>query len=461
MIAAFLSTLLALPALAGKPNVILIDICSIRADHMGAYGYSKPTTPEMDGLAKKSAVFDNAIAQSSWCLPNYGTLFTGQRPENHGLYVNSVQGVPDSEITLAEKLRSGGYRTAAFSGGVYMIPEWGLNRGFDTYVNIFSTAPGRIPAPVENNLPAVTDWLGQHKSSGPFFLYVAVDDLHTPYHSPDSSRFDPGYEGIAEDTDTFGVPFARAYSGEPGGYTPELAKKAAEFKKDPKHLRHYAARYDAALAEADSKVGELLRRLNELKLADDTIVIVTGDHGELLGDKGLLGHTQSLYQGVLRVPLFVRDPKRPGLAGKRFSQKIERVDLMPTILDMAGVRYDELGLQGRSLVPLLKDPKAAWRDFAFAASRRNLAVPGPAFIDERAVFWENWKLIHYLYKDRFELYDLAADPGETKDLASERPEIVSKLSFELLKQTERQRPHQAGPPERETKPSLEPSKPKN
>lgn len=446
-----------------KPNVVVVDICSARADHFGAYGYSRPTTPEMDALAKKGAVFDNAISQGSWCLPNYATLFTGQRPENHGLYMNVVQGIPDFETTLAERLRQGGYRTAAFSGGVYMIPDWGLARGFDTYVNLFSTSnPSRIPAPVEDNLPGAFDWLAQQKSTAPFFLYVAVDDLHAPYHSDDPARFDPGYEGIANDTDTFGVPFARAYNGELSGYPESLKAKAERFKKDPRNLAHYVARYDAALAQADERVGRLIRKLKALGLSDDTVLIVTADHGEMLGDKGLLGHTEGLYQGELKVPLILRDPARPRLAGKRFKQAIERVDLMPTILDMAGLDYSDLGLQGRSLVPLLDKPSAPWREYAFAASRRNLAAPGPAYIDERAALWGKWKLLHYLYKDRFELYDLEADPAETKDLASERPEIASRLSFELLKQVEVDRPHAPGPPERQRPRSeLSPSAPRN
>ncbi len=450
VLAAAVLALAAAGANAARPNFVFVDICSVRADHMGMYGYSRPTTPAMDKLARQSVVFDNAVAQSSWCLPNYASLFTGQRPEVHGLYTNEPRGLADFETTLAERLKDGGYQTAAFSGGVYMIPEWGLNRGFDTYVNLFSTSvAGRIPAPVEDNLDGVYSWLSSTgtKKGEPFFLYIAVDDLHAPYHASDPDMFDRGYEGPAHDTDTMSVPFARAYSGEASGYSPAIAAKAAAFKKDPRDIAHYQAHYDAAMRETDGRVGELLAKLKKLKLDKNTVVIVTGDHGEMLGEKGLLGHTQSLYEGVLHVPLIVRDPGYPEAAGTHDKRLIERVDLMPTILDRAGVDYSDLSLQGRSFLPLMKDPDAPWRDVAYASSRRNLASGDGYDIDERVVRDERWKLLWYAYKKGFELYDLKNDPRETKDVAAEHPDVVARLSFRLASEIEAARPHERGKPE--------------
>lgn len=437
---------------AAPPNIVVLDVCSARADHLGAYGYSRPTSPRIDALAKQGAVFENAMAQSSWCLPNYASLFTGQTPEVHGLYVNRVRGIPEFEATLAEKLKDAGYATAAFSGGVYMLPEWGMARGFDTYVTAFSTAdPKRLPAPLEDNLKAVDQWLRGRSDKRPFMLYVAVDDLHAPYYSEDPGRFDPDYKGVAQDTDTASVPFMRAWSGEASGYDAATAKKAAAFKKDPRALPHLVARYDAALAKGDADIGRFLDRLKQLGLDKNTIVILTGDHGDSLGEHGLLGHTQGLYEPTLRVPLIVRDPRRPALAGRRYKQLIERVDLMPTMLDFAGVDYSELQLAGRSFAPLLGDPSAPWRDLAFASSKRNLAELKDLDIDERVVRDARWKLHHYLYKDSYELYDLQNDPGEAKDVAAEHPEVVQRLSFELLRNLERTRPHAPGLPEEQVR----------
>lgn len=453
---------LSAPARASQPpNIVVLDVCSARADHFGAYGYERKTTPRVDELAKQSAVFENAVAQSSWCLPNYASLFTGLEPESHGLYTNKPRGVPEFEATLAEKLKDAGYATAAYSGGVYLIPEWGLDRGFDTYVNSFSTSdPNRLPAGLDVNLEDVSRWLGARDHAKPFMLYVAVDDLHAPYRADDPNLFDPGYQGIADDTDTLSVPFARAYNGEPAGYPKALAEKAALFKKDPRHLKHLAARYDAALRAADGHIGELLDRLKALGLDKDTVIVLTGDHGELLGEHGLLGHTQGLYEPVLHVPLILRDPKHPSTAGKRYGQLIERVDLMPTLLDMAGVDYSKLPLAGKSFEPLLRDPKTPWREYAFAASKRNLAVEDGLELDERVARDGRWKLHHYLYRDAFELYDLKNDPRETRDVARENPAVVDRLAFELLRHVEKTRPHAPGLPEDDALqgPNLEPAK---
>jgi arylsulfatase A-like enzyme len=435
---------------AAAPNIVVVDVCSIRADHMTPYGYSRDTTPRVEALAKSGVVFDHATAVGSWCLPNYATLFTGRYPESHGLYTNAVRGVPEFDATLAEKLREGGYETAAFSGGVYLLPEWGLDRGFDHYVNSFSTEPGRRrPEPLAANLDDVGRWLSNRgPAKKPFFLYVAVDNLHSPFELRSPPADDAGYEGIAEDTRTMGVPFARAYSGEPEGYPPEYKDLADRFKSDPRNLRHYVARYDQALRETDDDIGRFLDRLKKLGVDKNTIIVLTGDHGETLGEHGLLGHTQGLYETNVHVPLIVRLPNRPDLAGKRYSQLVERVDLMPTLLDWAGVDSSALRLPGRSLEPLLRGASIPWRRYAFAGSHRNLpSTESDLLIDERTVRDERWKLHQSLYKDFYELYDLEADPGETRDVARQRPDVVARLAFELQRWVELNRPHAPQAPE--------------
>ena len=437
------------------PNVVVIDICSVRADHIGAYGYGRDTTPRIDGLARGGALFENALAQGSWCLPNYASLFTGQPSEAHGLYTNKPHGIPEYEPTLAETLKKAGYETAAFSGGIYMIPEWGLDRGFDVYVNTFSSAAAhRAQAPLEVNLDKVDDWLTSRgkeeaKKDKPFFLYMAVDNLHAPIQLDGPDRYDPKYEGVASDTRTMGVPFARAYSGEKSGYAPDAAALVKEFKSDPRHLAHYVARYDSAMREMDDQIGLFLDGLKKRGLDKNTIIVLTGDHGESLGEHGLLGHTSGLYEPTLRVPLIVMRPDRPALAGKRFSQLVERVDLMPTILEWGGADASALNLPGRSLEPLLAAPSAPWRRYAFASSRRNLD-DNDGFdlrIDERVVRDGRWKLHSYAYRNFYELYDLSGDPGETRDVAAEHPEVVARLSFELLRWLEENRPRRPSAPE--------------
>lgn len=443
------AALLLAPPIAAAPNMVVIDICSVRADHMGTYGYKRNTTPRMDALARTGAVFENVSAVGSWCLPNYATLFTGRYPESHGLYSNSVRGIPQFHATLAEKLKEAGYETAAFSGGVYLLPEWGMDRGFDHYVNSFSSVSGnRHPAPLAANLDEVGKWLRERNNSkgNPFFLYVAVDNLHAPIELEGPIQYDHGYAGVASDTRTMGVPFARAYSGEPDGYPESIIPLVSDFKSNPSHLNHYIARYDSALRETDSQVGRFLDKLKALGLDKKTIIVLTGDHGETLGEHDLLGHTQGLYETNLKTPLIIRDQSSPAISGKRFKQLVERADIMPTLLDWAGVDASALALPGRSLLPLLHNTTVQWRQYAFASSRRNFPTTEiDPRLDERMVRDERWKLHYYSYKKSYELYDLKNDPGETKDVAAEQPAETSRLSFELMKWLENNRPHQPGP----------------
>jgi len=421
-----------------RVNFVLVDLCSARADHFGIYGYAKPTTPNIDRLANESVVFDGALSQSSWCLPNYATLFTGQRPEAHGLCVNdAARTVPESSELLAETLRSAGYKTAAFSGGVYMLPAWGFARGFDVYVNKFSAAdPARIPAPVDDNLPAVCEWLDNRaKDKAPFFLYVAVDDTHTPYHADNPEMFDADYGGPC-DAETRTVPFARAYSGQAAGYSESVGRKAAEFKKDARRLAHHIAHYDAALHSADERVGRILRRLAEAGLDSSTVVMVTADHGEMLGEKGLLAHTEGLYEPILRVPLVVRDPVLPGRAGARVDVIIERADIMPTVLERAGAATRPPAGAGRSFLGPLRGDAPAWRETGYASSKRNVPGISDRFVDERVLRGPRWKLVWSMAKSGFDLYDLSAGTGEERSVAAENPEIAMDMSFELLKEAE-------------------------
>lgn len=437
---------LARPSAAQAPaplNIVFVDVCSARADHFSLYGYARRTTPRMDALFrdKEAAVFDNALAQSSWCRPNYASLFTGHTPEVHGMYTNVPGPLPWFESPLADRLRKSGYRTAAFSGGVYLLKAFGLSRGFDAYVNIFSTATAsRLPGSADETIGPALSWAAG-SDGRPFFLYLAVDDLHVPYHADPPDRFGPALAS----TTTLSVPFFRAYNGEPSGYTPELAARAADFKKNPENLARLVNRYDAALHHVDGQVGELVRRLKAMGLWSRTVLVINADHGEMLGEHGLLGHTEGLYEPVLHVPLLVHAPQLPAAQGRRFEQLVERVDLMPTLLDFAGAAYDPEEFQGRSLLPLLSDPAAPGRKYAYASSKRDLAAMTDFNIDERVARSERWKLHWSLYKDAFELYDLQADPLETRDLAGQRPDVVSGLSFELDRLIELNRPHAPGP----------------
>lgn len=422
-------------------NVVVLDVCSARADRLGPYGGPPGLTPRLDAFAREAATFENAWAQSSWCLPNYATLMTGHRPEVHGLYANlPFRPLPDWEETLAERLRRDGYRTGGFTAGVYALPAWGLDRGFDTYVNRFSTSAA-LPGRFSEIAPEIEAWVTR-PSSRPFFLYATIDDLHAPYQGDEEED----YDGPSLDTSTMNVGFYRAYNGEPLPEGSPLAAKAAAFRRDPKALEALGRRYDGAVRSVDRSIGRFLDGLKRKGLWERTVVVVTADHGELLGEHGLLGHTEGLYEPILRVPLLVRHPRYPASAGARVKALVERIDLTPTLLASAGASDDGLELQGRSLLPLLADPGTPWRRFSYASSKRNLAQAGDRLIDERAVRDARWKLIWSARAGQWRLFDLERDPAETRDLSRERPDQVARLAFQLQAEAEAARTHAAGRP---------------
>lgn len=449
----FILTLALPPAAAALPpgaprGVIFLDICSARADHMGAYGYKRPTTPSIDAIAGESALFENAVAMSSWCLPNYSSLFTGHTPEVHGQYVSiPYRGMPDFETTLAQKMRAAGYQTAAFSGGIYFMRPWGLDRGFDKYVNVFSTT-NAAPGTFAQTMPGVMEWLDENKDK-PFFLFLAVDDLHVPFQATDPNMFDQGYEGMVNDTDVRGVPFFRDYNSYMRGELPRDATnyaKVARFAADKDSLKHLTAKYDAAFNTADKRVGEFIAYLKKGGIWDNSVFILSADHGEQLGEHALLGHTEGLYEPITHVPLIMHTPGAQAAMGRRLPQLVQRVDMMPTILEMAGIDYSDLQLQGKSLTPLLDNPGLEFRQYAYSSNKRNLPGTKDLLIEERVIRDARWKLHWYSYKDAYELYDLENDPMETRDLAAKEPEVLRRLSFQLLKEVERVRPHAPGLP---------------
>lgn len=424
-------------------NVIVVDICSARADHFGVYGYPGRTTPGIDAMAKEAAVFENAMAQGSWCLSNYASLFTGRKPEVHGLYAMAPRKLPESLPTMAQKMKEAGYATAGYSGGTWLLPVWGLDKGFDHYVNTLSTWAGL--SAFSQRMPDMLEWI-RARDGAPFFLYASIEDLHLPYAVELSliTEVDGGEVVLGAD---FGrAPLLRGGAAkvrelDPPPPNPGLKPTPAD--PDPRLV----AKYDRALARADRQIAAFIRELKARGLWDRTVFILTGDHGESLGEHGLRGHMEGLYEEILHVPLIVHHPGLPQAKGKRFAELIERVDLMPTVLEAAGVSVQGLELSGRSLLPLMRGAPVRWRKYAFAASKRSTGFARDFLLDERVVRTRRWKLHWYAHKGRYELYDLKNDPRELRDLSEKRPDIVGSLSFQLIRHIEAVRPRGQESPE--------------
>lgn len=330
------------PSFSGeRPNIVLISVDSLRADHLGCYGYPRSTSPEIDGLAAEGALFEVATSSSSWTLPAHAALFTGLPDSAHGVDRGSRTLAPERR-TLAEALQAAGYRTAGVWSGPLLDPRFGFGQGFDAYAG-HSTTDEDWDRAVTASHQIVTgpgilekvDTLLAPRTEGPFFLFVHLWDVHYDYipPAPYDSMFDPHYSGEVDGRDL--VDYLKLGLG-------DLSRR---------DLEHLVALYDGEIAWTDQQIGQILRKLEALGVAEDTVVIVTSDHGEELFDHGSFGHKRKLFDESIRIPLVVRYPGRIP-AGKRIGQPVRIVDVAPTIVELAGAEPLP-DVMGRSLVPLV------------------------------------------------------------------------------------------------------------
>ncbi len=337
------------PAAAGVPNILLISIDSLRRDHVSAYGYQRPTTPRIDALAREGVLFDMAIAPTSWTLPSHVSLLTSLPARLHGVR-DIRQRFGRDVVTLAEVLSEAGYATAGFIAGSFLSATHGFSQGFDVYDDYTilerdrGEDGGHITSP--RSIAAVRRWLdgrGRQEERRPFFVFLHMWDVHYEYLPPPpyDKMFDPDYEG---DIGEYGL----------------LRDSRINKNMPARDLEHIEALYDGEIRYTDEHLGQLFDLLRQRGLFDDTITVVTSDHGDEFFEHGGKGHAETLYDEVLRVPLVMRYPK--GIpAGRVVDRQVRLMDVAPTLLEMAGVyRPDNFGYCGdrpracRSLVPWIQ-----------------------------------------------------------------------------------------------------------
>jgi len=396
------------------PNLVVVSIDTLRADHLSLYGHPRNTSPRLERWAAGAAVLKTAVAPSPWTLPSHVSLFSGLDALAHG--VNYPRPAPGELSFLAEILRRRGYATSAITDGGYLHPRFGLAQGFDRYRH---DLPGvGLWQRLETAVDAAVRELGSQPRDRPFFFFFHTYETHDPYlaREPYVSRFlgrDLGLEraeiftrGLperAEDGWRSQREFLLRHAGDPEG------RPLAEAE-----LPLAAAFYDAGVAHMDHHLGRLLDRLEELGLAEGTVVVVTSDHGEALGDHGFAGHGH-LYDDNLLVPLVIAGPEvEPG----RIDGQVRLIDLFPTLLELLGAPVPE-GIDGVSLRSLLAGhgapPPAA---FAYnALSNHGVAVR----VDDRLKYVLS-DAPYLPLKAREELYRLEEDPGELIDVAATAPE---------------------------------------
>lgn len=331
---------------ADPPNVLLISLDSVRADHLHCCGYERETSPNLDRLASQGLLFENVIATSSWTIPSHMSVFTGLYPSQHGV-TDTHQVLREGIPTLAEVLQDNGYATAAFVTGPALDHRFGFGRGFQFYDD-YSVAMMAGPDPTDEDQLSIgktlnqratnhfitglaSRWLRQNREE-PFLLFLHYWDVHYDYIAPPpfEKRFDP------------------EYSGKEDGRDLKARQPLLETRIAPEDLKHLIARYDGEIAHTDDQVGHILKVLDETGLTGNTLVIVFSDHGDGFLEHGKLLHGNTLYDEVIRVPLFMRLPGELP-EGERFSQNISHVDILPTILEIAGVPA-VADIQGASLI---------------------------------------------------------------------------------------------------------------
>jgi arylsulfatase A-like enzyme len=389
------------------PNVVLLVLDTVRADHLGCYGYARPTSPAIDAFAASATRYTRSLSSAPWTVPTHASLFTGKAPVAHGAHTIRIEerGKPDvrplglDELTLAEVFAEEGYETAAFAANTgFLARQWQLDQGFQTY------HLERSRADVLNR--KVFEWLDQ-RGSEPFFLFVNYIDAHRPYDArPRRGFLDP-----------------------PASQDPHLLDRLAEAVMPgtgpiPERLAAQVIdQYDTAIANLDEQVGVLLRHLEERGLAEHTVVVITSDHGEYFGEHHLVEHSKDIYESAIRIPLLIRAP----------GQRAAAIDNTPVI------SYDF----PRLLLALFPAGfQAKWRSAFPEEPGRHPVVAESYYARQLDVFHPVWgwrfrrirrALVEWPYKlihssdGQHELYDIVADPAEAQNLIDEQQEIAQRM----------------------------------
>lgn len=416
---AILLVALALLATAGcstpegrQTSIVLITLDTLRADHLGCYGYARARTPNIDTFAGSALRFDNAYSTINTTLASHASMMTGRHPQNLGLPRNSFPLAPHIP-TLAELLSRNGYRTAAFVSCSALASGMGLARGFEIYDEEFGLAAAdQDQRRAEATTAAALQWLDRN-SEGPYFLWVHYFDPHFPYDppAPFDTIYGEGYQGPADGS---------------MAYLEQLwQNRVSPTRAD---LRRLVDLYDGEIAYLDHGLGPLLDRLDRPEFKETTLVAITADHGEHLTERRLkFYHGNYVYQPSIRVPLLIRFPGDRREKGT-VRETVQTLDLFPTLLAAAGIPPAE-GTAGGDLSPQTGSAGRA----AFAEASRPWTVEeqfpdGYQNIPKATMVVEYpWKLVVTHWRRQVELYNLEQDPMERNNLAAQETERARKL----------------------------------
>ena len=386
-----------------RPNVVFLSMDSMGANHLGCYGYGRETSTHIDGLATSGVLFENVVAQSNWTKPSLASMLTSLYPLVHKADSKGESGVPillqnprqanvlsDRFWTLAQEFKQGGYATAGFTNGGYAHSFFGFGQGFDHYDNY---AGG-----MKSTLYRLLRWILANRES-PFFAYSHCWDTHFPYLDcpPYDRMFIKHGEQLVLDRETR----AQIHRGMRFPTQGEI-----EFLK---------GLFDGGIHYVDEQIGALLQELKQLNLLDNTIVVITADHGEAFMEHEILEHTECMYREVLHVPLILHGPGLDG--GRRIGRQVRSIDIMPTLLDLCGLVH-KAEIQGVSLLPWIHGGR---NDNLVAVSETERGG------GQKSISDGHYKMIHKTRESRVELYDMVADPKEKIDLSATHPSVCQRM----------------------------------
>lgn len=380
------------------PHVLIFLVDTLRADHLGCYGYHRPTSPNLDRFAESAVRFENAVAQSSWTRPTTASVLTGLYPHHHGARSRNDRLAEDIPY-LPEILRSLGYRALGVTTNSIVGPAYGFRRGFSHHKH-FGEWHGRpgMYVPAWRAVNETLEWLERIEPGDSFFVYLHVSDPHHPYHPPPAQR-----EQFAPDAP-------------PGPTGARLATAPDSVKA------HYVDLYDGEIAHVDEQFGRLLDELDQRGFLDDTLVVFVSDHGEEFLDHGHYGHGSSLYQEQIHVPLIIQVPRRlrSETQPPTVATQVQQIDIVPTILEAIG-QSGLIETDGRSLLPLMRSaPSQTSHNLAISDLRSDgegVDVVLLELSDSRR------KLIDYssaTFGAAHQLYDTDADPDEVRNLRDQQ-----------------------------------------
>ncbi len=390
-----------------KTPVVLIAIDTIRADRLGFLGHDRDTSPALDALARDSLVYRRAISAAPWTTPAFVGIFTGQHPGALGFEGEALI-LPGDVPVLAQALCEAGWRTAGVVSHTYLGIRYGFDRGFERWDE--RNAGGHLHISSESITDLALDFVdeisgAETEGERPFFLFAHYFDPHYDYREHADHIYSKGYAGPHKsESDNFN----------------QLVKLAAKGELDEAAVQHLRDSYDSEIAYTDAEIGRLIAGLKARGLYDSSLIVVLGDHGEMLVERPerLLGHGMAVYQGLLHVPLLIKLPGTERVGP--ITHPVSTTDVMPTVLDFLGVASP--GPAGGASRSLLREDRLAERP-VFAQTRRDGI--------RDAVVEGDWKLIRDTVRKRSELYDISKDPNEEDDLAWRHPEVVARLEARL------------------------------